>query len=109
MKKRTLVYGPRLPVSFVFFLTEWKSGTIVKWRGDFKMSDFEIATLKNVVLQGFSGRLKASKTAKTNFKITDFEIGSDNRILFGDVTSGHDPDRLAVERHAEGSGYFFAG
>jgi hypothetical protein len=40
------------------------------------MSDFEIATLKNAVLQGFSGRLKASKTAKTNFKITDFEIGS---------------------------------
>jgi hypothetical protein len=45
-------------------------------RGDFKMSDFEIATLKNAVLQGFNGRLKASKTAKTNFKTTDFEIGS---------------------------------
>jgi hypothetical protein len=40
------------------------------------MSNFEIAALKNAVLQGFSGRLKASKTAKTNFKITDFEIGS---------------------------------
>jgi hypothetical protein len=36
------------------------------------MSDFKIATLKNAVLQGFSGRLKASKTAKINFKITDY-------------------------------------